>query len=271
MEYSLADIDAMLSLAQEAARAAGLQAIAARAGAEVSVKAGTELVTSVDVACQQAIVERIRSIFPDHGIIAEEGPSGQLLKMPPAADQHLWWAIDPIDGTQNYAKGIPIFAISIAALYRGRPVAAAVYDPNMDLMFTASSHGPALCNGRQIQAVDEPLGPLVSVGLDSHLGDGLPAWVGPIVTSTRFRNLGSAALHLAYVAKGAMAAAIICMPKVWDIAAGALIAQQAGAIVSSWNGRPIWPLDLPSYQGQIIPTLAANPTSHRQVIKILNQ
>ncbi|MDH7598356.1 MAG: inositol monophosphatase [Sedimentisphaerales bacterium] len=271
MEYSLLPMDAMLNVAMQAARAAASHAIKARASLEVSVKGTTELVTNADMACQALIIEQLRAAFPGHGIVAEEGPAGNLLKVPPLEGQEVWWAIDPIDGTQNFAKGIPIFAVSIAAIFKGRPVVAVVYDPCQDLMFTATAQGQALCNAVPIQINDEPIGPFVCVGLDSHLGNNLPGWVEPIVIGTRFRNLGSAALHLAYVAKGAMAAAILCMPKVWDIAAGTLIAQQAGAIVSSWNGRPIWPMDLDQYQGQITPTLAANPTCHRQIIEILNR
>lgn len=270
MEYQQHDIDAMLKTACDAARAAGQMAVDLRHKADVSIKAGRELVTTADTACQELIIKRIKATFPDHGIIAEEGPQGRLLKLTPEEGQQIWWAIDPIDGTQNFAKGIPIFSCSIAALFRGSPIVAAVYDPCMDLMFSTAIDRPAFCNDAQIHASDEPLGPFVSVGVDSHLGQQLPGWIGPILLGTRFRNLGSAALHLAYVAKSGMVATILCMTKLWDIAAGTLLAQQAGAIVSNWKGGPVWPIDPRTYDGQPIPCLAAGHTCHKELTTLLN-
>jgi myo-inositol-1(or 4)-monophosphatase len=109
-----------------------------------------------------------------------------------------------------------------------------------------------------------------SVGLDSHFDDGVPGWACEIMQRTRFRNLGTTALQLAYVAKGSLVAAIFNCPKLWDIAAGALIAEAAGAIVSDWQGGKIFPVDLDSYQGQELQTIAANKKVHKEILEIIN-
>jgi fructose-1,6-bisphosphatase/inositol monophosphatase family enzyme len=107
------------------------------------------------------------------------------------------------------------------------------------------------------------------VGLDSHWGNALPPWVPAILLKTRFRNLGTTALHMAYVAKGGMVGTIVCVPKLWDIAAGAVIAEAAGAKVSDWQDRSLWPMDLAGYNGQKVPCIVANPTAHMQILQLM--
>jgi myo-inositol-1(or 4)-monophosphatase len=108
-----------------------------------------------------------------------------------------------------------------------------------------------------------------SVGLDSHFDNGVPAWACEIMQRTRFRNLGSTALQLAYVAKGSLIAAVHSCPKLWDIAAGSLIAEVAGVIVSDWQGGKIFPVDLDSYEGQELRVIAANKKVHAKILGLL--
>jgi myo-inositol-1(or 4)-monophosphatase len=240
--------------------------------AEASIKNGTtgeELVTQIDRQAQKIIMDRIRQDFPDNGFIAEEGEQETITKIPPQADESIWWVIDPIDGTNNYAHGVGLYAVSIAVMTENGPIAGAIYHPDTDTLFCAAQGGPALCNDKPIHTGTEPLNAFASVGLDSHFGNIVPYCYIDIMLKTRFRNLGSTALHMAYVADGGMLATIICTPKLWDIAAGAVIAEAAGARVTDWHGNPLWPMNLEAYQGQRIPSLVANPVAHQEILEMM--
>jgi fructose-1,6-bisphosphatase/inositol monophosphatase family enzyme len=121
MDLQPPQLNAMLETAVDAARLAGRQALDQMTLVEVSVKNGVELVTEADRACQQTIVERIKADFPDHGFIAEEGQHGRPFKQAPQGTEPVWWVIDPIDGTNNFAHGMPVFAVSIGAMIDGSP------------------------------------------------------------------------------------------------------------------------------------------------------
>jgi myo-inositol-1(or 4)-monophosphatase len=259
----------MLETAIVAARLAGQRAMEEINFTKTSVKKDRELVTEADTRCQQIIVERIKETYPDHGFIAEEGGEGKIFKQPPRGDERLWWAIDPIDGTNNFAHRMPFFAVSIAAMYEDEPIVGAVFEPATDSMFTAIKGGEAQLNSRRITASEETMDQFSSVGLDSHFDDGVPAWAREIIERTRFRNFGTTALHFAYVAKGSLVASIVSHPKLWDIAAGALIAETAGAIVSDRQGGKIFPIDLDSYEGEELDVLTANKKVHAELLKLL--
>ena len=263
------NLSMMLEIASVAARLAGQRAMEELSFLKVSIKNDSELVTQADAQCQQIIINRIKETYPDHGFIAEEGSEGKIFKQPPQGDGLFWWVIDPIDGTNNYAHQIPIFTVSIAVMHKGEPVVGVIFDPATDSMFTAVKGGQAKLNGRRITAGQESMNAFSSVGLDSHFDEGVPGWVCEIMQKTRFRNLGTTALEFAYVAKGGLVAAIVNRPKLWDIAAGALIAEAAGAIVSDWQGGKIFPVDLDSYQGQELQTIAANKKVHKELLKII--
>jgi fructose-1,6-bisphosphatase/inositol monophosphatase family enzyme len=133
----------------------------------------------------------------------------------------------------------------------------------------AVKEGEAQLDGRRICASEDEIGPLTSVGLDSHFNDTLPPWVCHLIQRSRFRNFGTTALHLAYVARGGLVAALMCTPKLWDIAAGVLIAEAAGAMVTDWNGKKIFPLDLDNYEGQTFQVAAANRKTHAGLLKAI--
>ena len=108
-----------------------------------------------------------------------------------------------------------------------------------------------------------------SVGLDSHYDNGVPSWTCDIMKRTRFRNLGTTALQLAYVANGGLVATIAFNPKLWDIAAGTLIAEAAGAVITDWQGKKIYPVDLENYETQQFPMIAANEKVHPEILELL--
>ena len=118
----------ILETAVVAARLAGQRAMEEMNYVKATFKTETELVTDADRRCQQIIVDRIRENFPDHGFIGEEGEPGKIFKRAPRGEPSIWWVIDPIDGTNNFAHGIPIFTVSTGVLYEGRPIAGVVFD-----------------------------------------------------------------------------------------------------------------------------------------------
>ena len=259
----------MLETAVVAARLAGQRAMEEINYTKVSLKHGTDPVTQADIHCQQIIIDRIKETYPDHGFIAEEGIEGKIFKQPPRGDEPIWWVIDPIDGTANYAHGMVLFTVSIAAMYQGEPIVAAVFEPGTDMMFTAVKGGDAQLNDRRITASEDPLNKLSSVAIDSHYDDGVPGWICEIIQKTRFRNFGTTALHLAYVAKGGLIAMIANRPKLWDIAAGSLIAEAAGALVTDWKGQRIFPIDLDAYDASEIEIVAANRKVHGELLGLM--
>ena len=256
------DLSQILETAIVAARLAGQHAMEQMDFVKAVRKGETELVTQADTQCQQIIMQRIRETYPDHGFIGEEGEKGRIFKRPPYGEPGIWWVIDPIDGTNNFAHGIPIFTVSVAAMYEGEPIAGVVFHPYGDSMFTGVKGGEAHLDGRRIVAGQERISPLTSVGLDSHWEDRVPSWVCDVIQRSRFRNFGTTALHLAYLAKGGLVATIMATPKLWDIAAGAAIVEAAGAIVTDWQGQRLFPMDLNGYDGGAFQVVAANRSAH---------
>jgi myo-inositol-1(or 4)-monophosphatase len=263
------DLSRMLETAIVAARLAGQRAMEEINFIKASVKNATELVTHADTRCQKIIIDRIKENYPDHGFIAEEGGEGKIFKQPPRGQDLLWWVIDPIDGTNNFAHRMLFFTVSIAVVHEGEPIVGVIFEPATDSMFTAVKGGEAQLNSRRIAVSEETIDKFASVGLESHFDDGVPGWVCEIMQRTRFRNLGTTALQLAYVAKGSMVATIANTPKLWDIAAGAVIAQAAEAIITDWQGQKIFPVDLDGYDGHKFQVVVANKKVHPQIIELL--
>lgn len=270
MQLEQSDLSRILETAIVAARLAGQRAMEEIDYIKISVKNGNELVTQTDARCQKLIIDRIKENYPENGFIAEEGIQGKMFKQSPRGDQQFWWAIDPIDGTNNYAHCMLLFTVSIAAIYQGEPIVGVIFEPATDSMFTAVKGGEAQLNNRRITASKETMDKFSSIGLDSHFDNGVPSWTCEIMQRTRFRNLGTTALQLAYVAKGGLIATIASDPKLWDIAAGTVIAEAAGAIVTDWQGKKIFPLDLESYEAQQFQLLAANKKVHPQIMELIN-
>ena len=263
------DLSRMLETAIVSARLAGQRAMEEINFVKASIKNSNELVTQADARCQKIIIDRIKENYPDHGFIAEEGQEGKIFKQFPRSDQQFWWAIDPIDGTNNFAHRMLSFAVSIAVLYKGEPIVGVIFEPATDSMFTAVKGRESQLNNRRIIASDAIIDKFSSVGLDSHYDNGVPSWVCEIMKQTRFRNFGTSALQLAYVANAGLVATIISEPKLWDIAAGTLIAAVAGAVITDWQGEKIYPIDLEKCEAQKFPIIAANKKVHPKILELL--
>jgi myo-inositol-1(or 4)-monophosphatase len=263
------DLRTMLETAIVAARLAGQRAMEEISYVKTSVKSEDQLVTQADVICQKIIIDRIKETYPDDGFIGEEGINGSLLKQPPRGVNKVWWIIDPIDGTTNFAKGMLLFAVSIAAMYEGQPVVGVIYEPATDSMFTGIKGEEAWLNYRRIVASDEGFDKFSSIGTDSFFDNKVPGWVIKMMERARSRTLGSSCLQMAYLAKGSLIGVVFVRPKLWDMAAGAVIAESAGAIVSDWQGNKLFPLDCDKYNGEELPTLAANKKVYNDMLAML--
>ncbi|TWT43836.1 Inositol-1-monophosphatase [Phycisphaerae bacterium RAS1] len=181
---------------------------------------------------------------------------------PPRRDEGYCWIIDPIDGTRSFLRGVPLYACSVAVMHGGFPVAGAIYWPDLDEMFSARTGGGLLVNAQPAARWShERAGGAISqkpvAGIPSTSRgpafDLIHSWVDRVVV----RNLGSTALHLALVAEGRMDAALISDSKLWDIAAGWLLVCEAGGAMRRLDGGEVFPIDVATYAGEAIPSLAA--------------
>ncbi len=228
----------LLATAVEAVvRAGDLQMAHFGRAIEVSKKGRIDLVTEVDVAVERGFRAMIAERFPDHDVLAEEfgAPAGR----PPA--RHCW-IFDPVDGTTNYAHGLPIFCSSLALEIDGTLAVGAVYDPARRELFTAERGGGAFLNGRPLAVSDAStlVDALLVTGFPYNVhetGSDVVALFGEFIARAQaVRRLGSAALDLCYVACGRMDGFWEERLKPWDVAAGALIVQEAGGRITSIDG-----------------------------------
>jgi myo-inositol-1(or 4)-monophosphatase len=230
-------------------------------GIRVDKKGTIDLVTEVDVAIERSFREMVGERFPDHAVLGEE--MGGSASPPPGP----CWVFDPIDGTTNFAHGLPIFCASLALEIDGVAQVAAVYDPTRRELFTAERGSGAFLNGRRLQVSD------ASALVDAVLVTGFPydvhqrvdeivglfaAFVGQ---ARAVRRLGSAAIDLCYVAAGRMDGFWESDLKAWDIAGGALIVEQAGGRVTDMSGAPF-----SSRAGRV---LASNTLLHDAMLAVI--
>jgi myo-inositol-1(or 4)-monophosphatase len=226
----------------------------------VTMKGPTDIVTAADVEVQTLVARRLRRAFPAHGILAEEN-------LDTTAGTDWRWVVDPLDGTKNFARGIPNFCISIAAERGGRVAMGVVHDPIHDELFVAVRGCGAWCNGRPIRISE------ASDIAEAFLGTGLPnrvrRFAGPVArTFGRFaarclgvRDRGAGALDLCYVACGRFDGYWEVDQSPWDVAAGGLVVEEAGGRMSNFRGGPF-----DSFEGE---TVASNGKIHDQILKVL--
>lgn len=228
---------------------------------KVDYKGTIDLVTEIDHASEEFLINEISLLFPGHSFLAEESGASQ------GQTEHLW-IIDPLDGTVNYAHGVPLFCVSIAYSYRGEVKLGAVYDPLRDELFTAERGKGAWLNGHplKVSSANELIQSLLVTGFAYDIGqtmqDNLDNFVKFSKISQGVRRLGSAAIDLCYIAAGRLDGYWELSIKPWDIAAGGLIAEEAGATVTKVDGDPVY-LRPPQS------VLAANPVLHGKILEHL--
>lgn len=235
----------------------------ARTSKEIRTKRNpADLVTRADRMSEDLIVGLLRERFPDHGILAEEGSQH------PGAEYR--WIIDPVDGTTNFAHGVPLFCVSIGLEHRGKMVAGVVSHPPMDELFYADrGRGAFVRRGSteqriQVSEVDTVAQAVVATGLPYDIREtgGNIANIGTLCrTAIEVRILGAAALHLAYVAAGRVEAFWEPALNAWDIAAGALLVEEAGGRITHISGSP--------FHVDCRDVLASNGRVHGEMVDLL--
>jgi len=205
---------------------------------EVTNKANNDFVTEVDRQAEESIITVIQDSFPNHSILAEE--NGEIPAKDGSTDNQ--WIIDPLDGTTNFLHGFPQFAVSIALKHKGRLEHAVVYDPTRQELFTASRGGGAQLNDHRLRVTKRKglEGALLGTGFpfkqQEHLETYLETFKALFPTTAGIRRPGSAALDLAYVAAGRLDGFWEIGLNAWDMAAGALLVQEAGGLISDFSG-----------------------------------
>lgn len=254
-------MDVFLHAATDAAQKAGLMLRKnIDVSGKISYKSAVDLVTSFDNEAQGIIFESLSGLFPDHDFIAEEGLSKNK-------GSEFLWIIDPLDGTTNYAHSFPIFSVSIALEKNKSIVLGVVYDPMRDENFTAVKGGGAFLNGRKIKTSS------ISDLDKSLLATGFPYDVreSNVNNINHFKNFvtrvqgirrgGSAAMDLCYVACGRFDGFWELKLKPWDVAAGAIIVEEAGGRISDFQNKEF------DFIG--LETLATNGLIHDQMMAVL--
>jgi myo-inositol-1(or 4)-monophosphatase len=236
----------LIEICELAARAGGAVLLDWRKRFTVREKGPADLVTEADFASQEAIRRIIAERFPDHTFLGEESLE-EARRVLGDADEELpeWiWVVDPLDGTTNYVHGLAQYAVSIAVLHRGVPEVGCVFDPVSGECFTAVRGGGARLNGERIQNsgqmdIEQSL---VAVSFPARIDVSsreLQDFLVVLPHCQAFRRMGSAALNLCYVAAGSLDAYWATSTKIWDIAAGALIVQEAGAAITGLSGETL--------------------------------
>jgi myo-inositol-1(or 4)-monophosphatase len=256
----------LLNFAIQTARDAG-RVLAERFGRALKItnKGELDLVTESDLASERLIIDRIKSHYPRHAILAEE--SGASEPNDRERDSDWRWIIDPLDGTTNYAHGYPCFCVSIGLEHQGRMELGVVYDPMRDEMFTAERGQGAALNERRIRVSTAPnlATALLCTGFPYDVrerSEFARHFTNFIMAARGVRRDGAAALDLAYVAAGRFDGFWEEGLKPWDVAAGALLVEEAGGRMSKYSGAPA---DIYSP-----PILASNGVVHEAMMQVLN-
>ena len=223
---------------------------------KIEYKGSADLVTIADRESEALILSRIREHFPAHDVMGEEGT-----RIETGSDYK--WYVDPLDGTTNFAHGYPVFCVSLGVEFRGQRVAAVIYDPTRDEMFSASKGNGARLNGEAIHvsSIAKLAESLIATGFPSHKRHKNPNiyfYHHLTLRSHGVRRAGSAALDLCNVAGGRYEGFWEFNLNPWDTAAGVLIVQEAGGRVTDFSGGP--------FQIDSRETLASNALIHEELL-----
>jgi myo-inositol-1(or 4)-monophosphatase len=254
------------------ARSAGALVLSHYGKVDRLLKRNDEAVTDADRASQRLIVTGLRKRFPGDGIIGEENDTGDAITFDVSNPAGRNWVIDPIDGTNNFIAGLGIFAVCIGLLEAGKPVLGVVYDVTRDHLYAAAAGQGAWLGTQRLSVLKTPLGDKTMLMLTSNLvgADGKAPpyarrWLDQ--TNWKIRMLGAACVEAMHVAAGVAHGAVTLNGKLWDIAASAAVAIEAGAIVTDPRGNAIFPFDLEGYRGGKVPYVMAGPAAHAELVR----
>jgi myo-inositol-1(or 4)-monophosphatase len=257
-----------LTFATELARRAGAVLLESYERIErIDYKSKRDVVTNADYASETLVIEAIKQRYPDDAILAEESGQHAGVLRDDGSHNGRTWVIDPLDGTVNYANGIPYFCVSIGLVVDDRPSVGVVLDPARDDLYSATADGPAMLDGTSIRASTKEVlqDYVVSLAVIGRGGLARERRIAPLIRI--HRRMGSAALSLAYVANGRFDAFVQnggLSP--WDVAASGLIAERAGATVTSLAGGAWWN---PALRGPRANVVAAPRAQHAALLELL--
>lgn len=225
---------------------------------DVRRKGPGDFVTAVDLATERWLRTRLSALVPEAGFLGEETPASDL-------NHGLVWCVDPIDGTSNYAHGLPQFAVAVALLDRLRPVVAAVWTAPEAVVFSAARGLGALRNGRPLRVRSGRTADDAIHGAQWFRGGGDLRFLAALQTrGARIRTFGSTVVQVMDVACGRLDANVQQQGRIWDVAAPGLILIEAGGRFTDWAGRSVFPF--PSLDVEHTATLAAPPNVHRRLL-----
>ncbi len=233
----------------------------------VDYKSATDVVTEADRLSEAHVIAAIRQAWPGDAILAEETGT-HAAAVPGGGAGRRTWVIDPLDGTVNYANGLPVFCFSMALTDDGRPVAGVVLDPTRNELYAATADGPATLDGRPIHAShkEKLTDCVLSLSLAGRSVVSRSRAIGKAIRISR--SMGSAALALAWVGNGRFDAFIQeTSLSAWDIAAAGLIAERAGASLSGFDGGRWYDQSVPTRTSGLI---AAPPAHHPRLLALAN-
>jgi myo-inositol-1(or 4)-monophosphatase len=255
-----------LNIATRAARAEGrilLRYFERVDQVNIQVKSHNDFVSEVDRAAEEAIIQELRSKYPDHAILAEESGRERGSK-----HSDYLWIIDPLDGTTNFIHGFPVYAVSIALAFRGKVEQAVVYDPTRNDLFMASRGRGAFLNDRRLRVSKRTrmADALIGTGFPFRKGDNFKRYIRMFEEVMQHcagvRRPGAAALDLCYVAAGWYDGFFETGLQPWDVAAGSLMITEAGGLVGNFTGEADY-----LYQRELV---AGNPKIYGQLVQTLS-
>jgi myo-inositol-1(or 4)-monophosphatase len=244
---SAPNLTELLSAAVEAARRGAAELESWRNRFRVREKSRADLVTDADHASQTAIKEYLLGRYPDHIFLGEEDSVGKPIEsLRPATGSPLVWVVDPLDGTGNYAHGVPAYCVNVGLLLDGKPAIGVTLDPRLNELFTAVTGGGAFLNGERIRVSAIPTlhDGLFATGFPANYQaqlHNLEAWKRVAYHAQALRRTGSSAINLAYVAAGRFDGYWCYDNWPWDVVPGAVLVAEAGGQLSAADGTPFDP------------------------------
>ena len=233
----------------------------------IDYKSKRDVVTDADYASEHLVLDAIRARYPDDAILAEESGEHAGVLREDGSHNGRTWVIDPLDGTVNYANGIPYYCVAIGLVVDDRPAVGVIFDPARDDLYAATADGPATLDGLPVRcSTKEALSDyVVSLAVIGRGGLARERRIAPLIRI--HRRMGSAALALAYVANGRFDAFVQNGGlSAWDVAAAGLIAERAGAVVTDIRGGPWWNSKLRGGRTNVV---AAPPAQHGAMLDLL--
>lgn len=228
---------------------------------DVTQKGVGDFVTTVDLRTEKQLRRELGAILPEAGWLGEETAAQDL-------DHELVWVVDPIDGTSNFARGLPHYAVAVALLAAGDPVVGVVHCQPENALYTAIRGGGANRERRRLRLPNARIDDAAMIGCQWHRGQQQLGFLAQLQQrGNRIRTLGSTVTQLADVAAGRLDANVQEQGKIWDVAAGGLLVEEAGGRFTDWAGRDVFPFA--ALTGEHFPSIAAGATALRQLRRLL--